>query len=82
MRASSSATVSPGACSARIDADDCEIMQPWPVQAASTMRSPSSTSCRVTSSPHVGFSWRDWAVASGSNPRRRGCFTWSAMISG
>src|SRR5690606_41397142 len=57
--------------SARIEADDCEIMQPWPAQATSTMRSPSSRSCSVTSSPHVGFNCRDSTVASASSPLDR-----------
>ena len=68
IRTCSSAAVSPGARSARIEADDCEIAHPSPSQRIRSMRSPSRCSCSVTSSPHVGLIWCDDAAAPSSSP--------------
>ena len=70
MRTCSSSARQPGARSARIDADDCEIAHPSPSQRIRSMRSPSRCSWSVTSSPQVGLIWCEDAAAPVLQPLR------------
>ena len=56
-----------------IDAELCEIEQPWPPTLTSLTVSPSSCRYTVISSPHSGlWPWATTAGGVGSSPRLRG----------
>lgn len=63
--ASASSRVFPFTSCVSIDADACEIEQPWPVNFASRTTSPSSASWSAISSPHSGL--RRSAARSGAS---------------
>ena len=58
--------------SVRIEADACEIAQPFPLKRTSATRPPSMRSAMLSSSPHSGFESAYVFVAPGSSPWFRG----------
>jgi hypothetical protein len=69
-----SSTGIPTTSSEAIDADACEIAQPWPEKRTSVMRPSSPTaSCTFSSSPQSGLLSSNSRSGDSSSPKFRGC---------